>query len=587
MGIAYLTALLKQAGHDVVQRYAYIDGVEHVLRQYGGGAVDRALECVRDPRSAVLDLYRARTTFEWASSLVPTPDTFSVERNNVRFDSTHFKGRIQELDDILASPEQHIFFGYFLERELPFVESARPHIYGVSISDERQFVSGCILAALVKATFPDVTVVVGGNYWARVPEALRMPAMGRVLRHWDATLCGEGFESMLALAEGQPLAHVPGAVWLDDGVVRTSPGSTTISYDELPTPEFERTSRQWCPDFVPPLYTMSNCPMQCSFCSISAGSDSFLGRPRSMSERRIVEHLIQLGAHRYDINDELLTIPRQLRIGEELRRVGYDATWQCYLTASDRLLDPAVAEQLYAAGCRGVQMGLESLDPEILRQESKTWNHPANYGRILANLANAGIQVHVFIIVGCPNEPINWSVRWLAFLEEYGKHILTIKSGRYRLSRRSPDEALARLGRLSGVRLSAEDQLPLNLNRDQFTYTEHGLSRKRVEAVRDILEEACHRHWAYQVTSCVPWWVNRGRYTLDQLRAMAGELKAAGVPPEQGLTATHLARSFVKLGSAVYDEVGLRLPMQSFEDALGLSRHLSRRGAEAVTVAAR
>lgn len=49
--------------------------------------------------------------------------------------------------------------------------------------------------------------------------------------------------------------------------------------------------------------------------------------------------------------------------------------------------------------------------------------------------------------------------------------------------------------------MSPTDELPLNLNRDQFTYTDPGQSRKRVEAVRDLLEEACRRHWAYQVTS--------------------------------------------------------------------------------------
>jgi radical SAM superfamily enzyme YgiQ (UPF0313 family) len=125
--------------------------------------------------------------------------------------------------------------------------------------------------------------------------------------------------------------------------------------------------------------------------------------------------MIALGAHRFDFVDEFLTLPRQIAIGQELARRGYHATWQSYLTVSDKPLNPDLCHALAEAGCRGVQLGLESLNPDILRQESKSWNHPSNYGRILRNLHDAGIQNHVFTIVGVPNEPINWNLRWLAF----------------------------------------------------------------------------------------------------------------------------------------------------------------------------
>jgi hypothetical protein len=287
--------------------------------------------------------------------------------------------------------------------------------------------------------------------------------------------------------------------------------------------------------------------------------------------------MMAIGATRFDILDEYLPIARQLRLGEELRRAGYEATWQCYLTVNDRLLDPAVVERLHRAGCRGVQLGLESLDPAVLSQEAKTWNHPRSYGRILRNLAEAGIQVHAFVIVGCPNEPIHWSVRWLAFLEEYGEHLLTIKSSRYRLTRRAPDERLAVLGQLEGVQLAGPDELPMNLNRDGFAYTHPGLSHKRVDAIRDLLEEACRRHWAYQVTSTIPWWINRGRYSLDELRRMARVL-AARVEPEPALPAAHLKRALTKVGSALREDPGLHAELRSYEDALRASRELWRAG---------
>jgi hypothetical protein len=574
MGIGYLSALLQWHGHDVVQEYGYIKGVEHVLRTHGGPGTARHLEVVRDPDSTVLERYDARVAFESISAGLGVHENFAVERNNVRCDSKLFKGRITELDEVLRNREEHVFYQYFTEIEVPRAVALRPDLFGISIADERQLVSGCVLASLVKEALPSTTVVLGGNYWSRVVDAFHQPGFAKLFDHWDAIVYAEGFQPIVRLAERVRVAEVQGLAWRDGSTVRVNGRTATPTvFDDLPTPVFADDTRQWSPDFVPPLYTMSNCPMRCSFCSIAAGSDTFLGRPRAMSPARIADHMIALGASRFDVVDEFFTISRQLALGQELARRGYAANWQCYLTMNDKLGDPAVCQALAEAGCSGVQLGLESLDPNALVQESKSWNHPRNYGRILKNLHDVGIQTHVFIIVGIPNEPINWDLRWLGFLEECGEHILTIKSGRYRLTRRAPDERRAEEGELPGVLASSTDELLLNLNRDQYTYTTNGLSRKRVEAVRDLLEESCRRHWAYQVTSTVPWWTNRGRHTLGELRAMAG-LLARERPAEQSLPDSRLRFALNKTASAVRAELGVGTRFGSYDDALRTSRDL-------------
>ncbi|MFC5184973.1 B12-binding domain-containing radical SAM protein [Actinomadura harenae] len=575
MGIAYLAGVLEERGHHVVQHYGHIDAVEHVLRRHGGEPVGRALQVLRDADASVLDRHDARVLFEEVSWGIPsTFEDFAVQRNNITCDSRHFKGAVGELLHVLEHREEHVFHDYFAEVELARIQAADPDIVGISVADERQLVSACVLATLVREQLPGVRLFMGGNYWARTMDAYNDPRFAALFDHWDAIVYAEGFQPVVELVEGASPASVPGVVWRDGDTVRTTPRTLApVDYEALPTPVFDRGIRQWSPDFVPPLYTMSNCPMRCGFCSIAAGSDTFLHKPRVMSERRVAEHIAALGATRVDFVDEYLTIPRQLKIGRELARIGHRATWQCYLTASDQLLSPDKCHALAEAGCSAVQLGLESLDPATLRQEAKPWNHPANYGRILENLHNAGIQVHVFIIVGVPGEPINRSLRWLSFLEDHGEHILTIKSGRYRLTRRAPDERVATLHQLGGLQVTGEDRQPLNLNRDQFRYTTGGLSRKRVEGIRDLLEEACHRHWAYQVTSSIPWWTNRGRYTLPQLRA-AADLLRVHRPAEPSVPASHLKRGLSKVTSALRDELDMRVGLTSFEDARDVAARL-------------
>ncbi|MBI2139393.1 hypothetical protein HYU14_00600 [Candidatus Woesearchaeota archaeon] len=97
------------------------------------------------------------------------------------------------------------------------------------------------------------------------------------------------------------------------------------------------------------------------------------------------------------------------------------------------------------------------------------------------------------------------------------------------------------------------------------------MSMKRVDALRDVLEQACRKHWAYEVTSTLPWWVNRGRYSLGELKGMAGEL-AKSCPPEPEVP--HLEKALVKANSIISEATGKNYGIRSFEDLRGAARTL-------------
>ncbi len=546
-GIAQLSAMLRSDGHEVMQRYGHILGLEYVLKEYGGTDVERALAAVRNPRSDINALYNARTTFERVSRGITTQDKFEVARNNVSFVSSYYDASIERALEAVKNHEQHLWYDYFTKVELPLVRDFKPDLYGISIADERQFIQGLILASLVKDEFPRCLVVLGGNFWSRVTHTFQLSEFAQFFNHCDAIVYREGFQPLQQLTATLNPAHSSGTVWRKNGEVVVNPATQSpTDFEMLPTPDFDGGATQWSPDFVPSLYTMSNCPMACGFCAIGVGSDTFLGKPRSMSPRRMAEHMVALGATRFEIFDELFPIPRQIALGKELKRLNYPATWECYLTVTDQLLKQEVCAKLYEAGCRAVQLGLETLSPDTLSRENKKWNTPKNYGVILANLKAAGIQTHVFLIVGIPGEPLGSGLGWMPFLEEHGDNILTIKSGRYRLTRNSPEEMGGKHSQWIEV---LPDTKPLHLNRE-FLYL--NTSRKKVEALRDVVEQACHEHWAYGVTSTIPWWVNRGRYSWNELRDMATHL-----PPEPPLP--NIGKSIRKVFRAVCEEEGIEL----------------------------
>lgn len=578
VGIATLAAVLKNQGHDVVQRYGHILGLEYVLSQQDGERTRNVLATIRNPDSDILGLNQARLDLQSMSSGINNrfKDSdairFRVGGNNVLYVSHYYGGEYEDIDGVAEAIKHRgktVFYDYFASVEIPMAQSYNPHIYGISIADERQIVPGLVLASMVKDQLPDCLVVLGGNIWPRVITPEFLQRFSPLFTHCcDAIVYAEGYQPLSELAETLDPKKCSGTVWRDDdGTLRMNPrASVPTSFETLPTPIFDGGARQWSPDNVYPLYTMSNCPKCCSFCAISAGSDTFLKRPRAMSVQRVVDHMVALGGHRFDLQDEDTSISRMLELGEELHRRGYPATWQCYAEVSKRLLNPDLCYQLYQAGTRAVQLGLETLSRDSLKRVDKAWNHPEVYGQILRNLTNAGIQVHGFIIIGIPGEAVSWNLRWLPFFEEYGDAILTLKPGRYRLTRGAPEERDSRHN--SHIELLPQDYNLLHPNRE-FRYYEDGRSvRKDVEAMRDILEAMCRRHWAYEVTSAIPWWINRGRYTIEQLRSMAAQLSHDAAPPH------YFDRALQRVASLLHSERGIDAKPKSYEDLLGLASTL-------------
>ena len=382
-GISLLTSVLRSRGHEVVQRYGHIIGLEHLLSQHGGAAVDEALRTIRDPKTNIQEQYSARQLIERVSRAVPTHDTFRVERNNVLYIAERQDGTLEGLLESLANRESSPWFSYLTQIELPLASDVQPEVYGISISDERQLFPGMVLASLVKEALPETLVVVGGNFWSRAVGAFAHPDFGKLFRHADAFVYREGFQPLEALVETLDPRQASGTAWFDGDQVRVNPPAPVATqFEALPAPSFDGGAKQWAPDFVPQMYTMSNCLMQCGFCAIAAGSDTFLAAPRMISPAKIADVMMQTGAARFEIADEMFPINRQLALGAELKAGGYAATWNCYLTVTNDLLDPHRAEQLYEAGCRGVQLGLESLSRDTLVREHKGWNHPEKSRRI-------------------------------------------------------------------------------------------------------------------------------------------------------------------------------------------------------------
>ncbi len=564
-GVSQLTSVLRKDGHEVRQRWGHIIGLEHVLLAQNKTGVSRALTVIRSPDSNIHDLYEARQILERSSESISTKDKFRLERNNVVYQSQYQDGTIRGALNAIADCENHLWYPYFNEVEIPVTREFNPHVYGISIGDERQLFPGLVLASMVKGAIPDCKVIVGGNFFGRMPDPRNYPEFIELFNHLDAVIYAEGFQPLQQIASTLDVSQMTGTIWKNDSEVVKNPRTKSpTEFESLPIPSLDGDAQQWAPEVIPTLYTQSHCTMACNFCAIPAQSDDFAAgrfddkpkvKPRSISPKQIALNMQSLGAHKFDIVDELLHVKPQVELGEELRKIGYEATWQCYLTVTNNLLNPQVAKDLYEAGCRAVQLGLETLSKDTLLKIHKQWNTPSSYDRILQNFRDAGIHTHVFLMVGLPSEPLYEGLKWVGFLEKHGRNILTIKSGRWRPARYAPE---VEKGLLDPQVELYPDTKPFQTNRS-FRYRSATHSNTKVDAMRDILEQACRRHWAYNVTSTIPWWINRSRYTWEQLEEMAKQL-----PSEPNIP--HLNDRIAQMRYLVRTELKREANFQSFSE---------------------
>jgi radical SAM superfamily enzyme YgiQ (UPF0313 family) len=283
----------------------------------------------------------------------------------------------------------------------------RPQVVGVSASSA---VLGPALdvAALARRARPGAAVILGGVHATLFPgEALREPAL-------DFAVHGEGeitaVELVRALARGETPRALEGIALRDAGGIRVNPPRSPVAdldalppaaYDLLPMGEyatpFSSAGR------VTSLVTSRGCPYRCAFCDAWV----VMGRQyRAHSAGRVYEEVGRL-ARDFGVRDVLFkdsefTVDRgRVERFCDLMRGGPRVSWTC--SARVDTVDEALLRRMAAAGCRVVQLGVESADPEVLRALRKGIR-PERVRAAFAAARAAAVETVANLMVGAPGE---------------------------------------------------------------------------------------------------------------------------------------------------------------------------------------
>jgi len=194
-------------------------------------------------------------------------------------------------------------------------------------------------------------------------------------------------------------------------------------YDLVPKvlrPIASRLGAGWGKFRIIPIETGRGCPYGCEFCTVTG----FFGNSiRFRSNRSVVDEMLRLkGRIRREggqiavffVDDNFaINVKRTKSLLRDIIAAGAQMNWVAQIS-TNLLKDEELIDLIYESGGKWIFIGMESIDPENLATAHKNQNKPAEYGAVLARLAERNIFAITSFIFGMDNDTPGVASRTLA-----------------------------------------------------------------------------------------------------------------------------------------------------------------------------
>ena len=188
---------------------------------------------------------------------------------------------------------------------------------------------------------------------------------------------GEGEDALVELADAldgkRELSTIAGLSWRDRGFVRHNPTRPFLAeLDRLAPPlsALDLFDPAWygADAQLPPAGLLSSrgCPQACTFCSNDVTGRKFRYRSAGSVTAEIDHLRNDYGAIAFAFFDDSFAVGKRRvkELCDAMVALAVPVWWTC--TAHPAHLDREVIEDMFRAGCRGIDIGMESADPAML-----------------------------------------------------------------------------------------------------------------------------------------------------------------------------------------------------------------------------
>lgn len=425
-----------------------VDSTGTPLRQYLAAAevvavrLDACKEAVRtdyDPQAGAV----AHGVFDHTMEVVSAAfSPSSVARRHHHF-------RDLPIQDLLLARElskdgsANIFGALFEQSDIEAVLAGSPDLVGLSLAALNQLVPALTLIDRIKASAPDVPIVVGGTMVLYLYElAERRPELFDGV---DFMVVGEGETALVHLLEAlrsvRPMESVENLLFRRGGRFLTGRIGHVEDVQKLGPPDFDGMpwDTYFSPTRVVPYLASRGCYWdRCAFCSLCA---TYMNKYRERSVDRVLadlRHLSGIGSagQCFVFNDECFS-PRRLRtISRALIDADLKIEWDILARFEKSFTseDFALAAK---AGLNWITWGLESGSPHVLDLMNKG-TRPGVASRLIREADSAGLWNNVLVLLGFPGETDEDYLQTKEFVRQNSEHIDSLGYGLFLLEKGAP-----------------------------------------------------------------------------------------------------------------------------------------------------
>ena len=316
----------------------------------------------------------------------------------------------KEIFIAIEDKEKNPYIPFFEDYVASELAKNKPDLVGISLTAMSQVIPGLTLANIIKHEFPEVKIVIGGVVPNHLSEQIK--SNPKLFTLFDFLIKGEGETPLYRLCESLTgvisLDSVPNLIYSENGSIIETDYFSVEEVNTLPTPDYDGFPLD---KYLSPLPLLSVEPARgcywrkCTFCNqYSIHGNTFrLRDPQLITvDLEILQTKYRAGL--FNISNEGVPEKHIKQISEGIIKAGMDIQWY----AGAKMKKP-VSNDFYTilrnAGCRKLIFGLESGSQRVL-DIMKKGTTLGEVPRTLQNLTNAGIDAHLYLMIGFPTEDL-------------------------------------------------------------------------------------------------------------------------------------------------------------------------------------
>ncbi|MBX3326730.1 MAG: cobalamin-dependent protein [Nitrospira sp.] len=577
LSLPSLTAVLRQAGHSVIQKdincemwdwYFSEDFLKKVLRRVPQ-QLDRLRKLARkrelsesemDVQLALCDVTRPRMEklikdAEEAKRTIRSEEFYDIDKLEWSLQVfrevmsvvslVYFPARIcmppmetdlsykvyvsSEVMDAVNDTQVNIYRDVFDHLVKPAIEHEQPDVIGISIVLQQQMFSTMTFCALIKQHFPHIHVTIGGNTVTRLRDVLPQSPL---FQYFDSAVVYEGETAFVQLVSAvgakRSLAEVPNTLYKDGTGVHTSPTSYAEDLATLPPPDFDGLllEKYFVPTRILPYLATRGCYWgRCEFCDHGEGYTAGYRSKKIQDALTDIKYLRdKYGATHFHFTDESYppALFRKLTRGLIDSQMGI--TWTTHMRFEKSLLEETVWQDAKKSGCKYLHFGYESGVERVLQLMDKATTAEV-MTKHLKLTAEAGIWNHCMGFFGFPGETKEEAWQSVQFLEQNKDHVHSLGFGTFDLGRHNP---VAKHPEKWGVTAYKNPEWDLAL--DYYYTVKNGMSIEEAERVFEQFERNHNPGWDLRLYTREYIFLYISRFGLGKLSDIQyGSVKTVGV----------------------------------------------------------